>query len=92
MDTVVRMKDDFNNPTNVTKILKPFSSRKITGRPSVDQFSKKGNLGSTAKNLDSKRNFVTFRSVQAHRYKNPKKVSHLNVNSLTNKFVTVEEL
>ena len=52
---------------------------------------KKGNLGSNAKNLDSKRNFVTFPSVQAHRYKNPKNVliGHLNVK---NKFVAVDEL
>ena len=94
MDTVVTKKDDFNNPTNVTKILKPFSSRKINDRPSVDQFSKKGNLGGNAKNLDSKRNFVTFPSVQAHTYKNPKNViiGHLNVNSLRNKFVAVEEV
>ena len=59
MDTVVTKKDDFNNPTNVTKILKPFSFRKSTDRPSVDQFSKKKkkrNLGSNAKNLNSKRN------------------------------------
>ena len=74
MDTVVTKKDDFNNPANVTRILKHFSSRKSTDRPSVDQFSTKGNLGINAKNLDSKRNFVTFSSVQAHRYKNPKNV------------------
>ena len=78
----------------VTKILKPFSSRKSTDRPSVDQFSKNRNLGSNAKNLNSKRNFVTFSSVQVQRYKNPKNViiGHLNVNPLTNKFVTVDEL
>ena len=40
MDTVVTKKDDFNNATNVTRILKCFSSRKSTNRPSVDQFSK----------------------------------------------------
>ena len=48
MDTAVTKKDGFNNPTNETKILKPFSSRKSTDRPSVDQFSKKGYLGSNA--------------------------------------------
>ena len=94
MDTVVTKKDDFNNPANVTKILKSFSSRKITDRPLVDQFSVKENLGSNAKNLDSKRNFVTFPSVQVHRYKNPKNriIDHLDVNSLTNKLVAVEDL
>ena len=94
MDTVVTKKDDFNNPTNVTQILKSFSSRKSTDRPSIDQFSNKGNLGSNAKNLGSMRNFVTFSSVHAHRYKNPKNaiIDHLNVNSLRNKFVAVEEL
>ena len=94
MGTVVTKKDDFNNPTNVTKILKPFSSRKSTDRFSVDQFSKRGNLGSNVKNLDSKRIFVSFPSVQAHRYKNPKKIiiGHLNVNSLRNKFIAAEEL
>ena len=94
MDTVVTKKDDFNNPTNITKILKSFSSRKSTGRPSVDQFSKKVYLGSNTKKSDSKRNFVTFQSVQAHRCKNPKNViiGHLNVNSLRNKFAAVDEL
>ena len=94
MDTVVTKKDEFNNPTNVTKILKPFSSRKSIDRPSVNQFSKKGYLDSNAKKLDSKRNFVTFQSVQAHRCKNPKNViiGHLNVNSLRNTFVAVDEL
>ena len=84
MDTVVTKKDDINNPKNVTKTLKPFSSKKSTGRPSDGQFSKKGYLGRNAKNLDSKWNFVTFRSVQAHRCNNPKNVimGHLNVNSL----------
>ena len=53
MDTAVTKKDDFKKPTNVTKILKPFSSRESTDRPSVDQFSKKGYLGSNAKKLDS---------------------------------------
>ena len=38
MDTVVRKKDDFNNPTNETKVLKRFTSTKCTDRPSVDQF------------------------------------------------------
>ena len=35
-----------------------------------------------------------FPTVQAHRYKNPKNViiGHLNVNSLRNKYVAVEEL
>ena len=94
VDSVVTKKDDFNNPTNVTKILRPFSSRKSTDRSSVDQFSKRGYLGSNAKKLDSKRNFVTFQSVQAHRCKNPKNViiGHLNVNSLRNKFVAVDKL
>ena len=94
MDTIVTKEDDFNNPTNETKILKPFSSRKSTDRPSVDQFSKKGYLGSNAKKLDSKQNFVTFQSVQAHRCKNPKNaiIGHLNVNSLRNKFVAIDEL
>ena len=94
MDTVVTKKNDFNNPPNVTKILKPFSSRKSTDRPSVDQFSKKGYLGSNAKKLDSKQNFVTFQSVHAHRCKNPKNaiIGHLNVNSLRNKFVAIDEL
>ena len=48
--TVVTKKDDFNNPTNVTKILKPISPRKST---SVGQFSKKEYLGGNAKKLDS---------------------------------------
>ena len=45
------------------------------------------------KKLDSKRNFVTFQSVQAHRYKNSKNATtgHLNVNSLRNKFFAVDE-
>ena len=94
MDTAVTKKDDFNNTTNVTKILKPFSTRKISGRPLVNQFSKKGYLGSNTKKLDSKRNFVTFQSVQAHRCKNPKNVimGNLNVNSLRNKFLAVDVL
>ena len=33
VDTVVTKKGDFNNPTNVTKILKPFSSGKSTESP-----------------------------------------------------------
>ena len=45
MHTVVTKKDDFNIPINIPKILKPFYSRKSTDRPSVDQFSKKENLG-----------------------------------------------
>ena len=57
MDTAVTKKDGFRNPTNLTKIVKLFSSRKSTDRPLVDQFSKKGYLGSNAKNLDSKQNF-----------------------------------
>ena len=83
----------FEQSKNLTKILKSFSSRKSTDRPSVDQLSEKGNLGSNAKNLDSKRIFVTFPSVQVHRYKNPKNaiIGHLNVNSLKNKFIAVEE-
>ena len=94
MDIVVRKKDDFNNPTNETKVLKPFSSTKSTDRPSVDQFSKKGHLGNNTKNLDSKQIFITFPSVQAHKYKNLKNViiAHLNVKSLRNKTVAVEEL
>ena len=94
VNTVVTKKDDFNNPRNVTKVLKSFSSRKSTNRSSVDQFSKKGYLGSNAKKLDSKQNFVTFQSVQAHRCKNPKNaiIGHLNVNSLRNKFVAIDEL
>ena len=54
MDTAVTKKDDINNPKNVTKTLKPFSSKKSTGRPSERQFSKKGYLGRNAKNLGSK--------------------------------------
>ena len=49
MDTAVTKKDGFKNPTNLTKIVKLFSSRKSSGRPLVD--------GSNAKNLDSKQNF-----------------------------------
>ena len=92
MDTAVTKKDDFNNQVNVTKILNP--SRKSTDMPSVDQFSKKGYLGGNAKKLGSKQNFITFQSVQAHRYKNPKNavVGHLNVNSLRNKFAAIDEL
>ena len=41
MDTAVTKKDDFNNPTNVANTLKPSSSRKTTGTPSVDEISKK---------------------------------------------------
>ena len=94
MGTVVTKKDDFNNHTIATKILKPFSSRKSTDRPLIDEFSKKGHLGNNTKNLDSKQNFVTFPSVQAHKYKNPKNVTigHLNVNSLRNNIVAVEKL
>ena len=45
VETVVIKKDDFNNhPTNVIKILEPFSSRKSTDRPTVDQFTKKVNF------------------------------------------------
>ena len=67
MDTAVIKKDDFSNPTNVTKVLKPFSSRKSIDRSLVDQFSKKGYLGK--KKLGFKK-------------KNPKNViiGHLNVN------------
>ena len=97
MDTIITKEDDCNNPTCETKILKPFSSRKNTNRPSVDQFSKKQYLGSNAKKkkkLDSKWNFVTFQLLKAHRCKNLKNVviGHLNVNSLRKKFVAVEEL
>ena len=49
VDTVVTKKDDLNNPTNVTKMLKPFSFRKTTGKPSVDKFSKEEYLGSMQK-------------------------------------------
>ena len=78
----------------LTKVLKPFSSRKSTDRPSIGEFSKKEYLGSDAKKLDSKRNFATFQSVQVHRCKNRKSViiGHLNVNLLRNKFVAVDEL
>ena len=59
-------------------------------------FQKKGYLGSNAKKpqKNSKQNFVTFQSVQAHRCKNPKNaiIGHLNVNSLRNKFVAIDEL
>ena len=42
VDTVVTKNDDFNNhPTNLTKILELFSSKKNTDRASVDQFTKK---------------------------------------------------
>ena len=94
MDTVVTKKDDFNIQTIATKILKPFSSRKSTDRPLIDEFSKKRHSGNNTKNLDSKQNFATFSSVQAHKYKNPKNViiGHLNVNSLRNNIVAVEEL
>ena len=94
MDNVVTKKDDFNNPTKVTKILKRLSSGKSTDRPSVDQSSKKRYFSSNAKKLDSKRNFVAFRSAQAYRCKNPKNViiGHLNVNSLRNKLIAVDEL
>ena len=95
LDTVVTKKDDFNNPTNVANTLKPSSSsRKTTDTPSVDEISKKGYLGSNAKKLDSKRNFLTFQSVQAHRCKNPKNIiiGRLNVISLRNKLVAVDEL
>ena len=76
------------------QILKPFSSRKSTDRPSVDQFSNKGYLGSNVKILDSKRNFVTLQLVQVHRHRNPKNVitGHLKIYSLRNKFVGVDEL
>ena len=85
MDTAVTKKDDFNNPTNITKILRPFSSRKSTDRFSVDQLSKKGYLGSNAKKkIDSKQNFVTFQSVQEHRCKNPK---NLFLNEFKCKFI-----
>ena len=63
MDTAVTKKDDFNNQVNVKKILNPSSSRKSTDMPSVDQFSRKGYLGSNAKKLGSKQNFITFQSV-----------------------------
>ena len=94
MDTVVTKKDDFKNPTIVTKILKPFSYRKSSDRPSVDQFSNKGYLGSNVKILDSKRNFVTLQLVQVHRHRNPKNViiGHSKIYSLRNKFVGVDEL
>ena len=94
MDIVITKKDDFKNPTIVTKILKPFSSRKSTERPSVNQFWNKGYLGSNIKILDSKPNFVTFQVVQAHGYRNPKNViiGHLKINSLRNNFVAVDEL
>ena len=86
MDTAVTKKGDFNNSTNITKILKPFSSRKSTDRPSVDQLSKKGYLGSNAKKKkkNSKQNFVTFQSVQEHRCKNPK---NLFLNKFKCKFI-----
>ena len=51
MDAAVTKKDDFNNPTNVAKILKLFPSRKSIDRLLVDQFSKKGHSGSNAKKL-----------------------------------------
>ena len=58
------------------------------------KFQKKGYLSSNVKKLDSKRNFLTFQSVQAHRCKNPKNIiiGRLNVNSLRNKLVAVDEL
>ena len=60
VDAAVTKKDDFNNPANVTKILKPFSSRKSTDRPSVDQFSKKGYLGSNGKKIRLKAKLCYF--------------------------------
>ena len=58
MDTAITKKDGFKNPTNLTKIVKLFPSRKSTDRPLVDQFfKKKGYLGSNAENVDSKQNF-----------------------------------
>ena len=94
MYNVVTKKDDFNNPTNVTKILKPISPRKSTDTPSVDQFSKKEYLGSNAKKTRLKVKLCYFQSVQAHRFKSYKNViiGNLNVNSLRNKFVAVDEL
>ena len=62
MYTVVTKKDDSNNPTNVTKILKPISPRKDT---SVGQFSKKEYLGGNAKTLDSKWNLLLTISTRA---------------------------
>ena len=55
-------------------ILEPFSSKKSSNRPSVDQFTKKVNLGSNAKNLDPKRKFVTFQFLQVHRYRCSKNI------------------
>ena len=94
MDTIVTKKDDFNNPKNVTNILNLFSSRKSTDGPLVDQFFKKEDLGSNAKKIDSKQNFVTFQSVQAHWCKIPKNtiIGSLNENSVRNKFVAIEKL
>ena len=76
----------------LTTIHPTFSSRK--SRPSVDQFTKIKEIWAVMQKIYPKRNFVTFPSVQTHRHKNPKNVivGHLNVNSLRNKFVAVEEL
>ena len=46
------------------------------------------------KKIDSKQNFVTFQSVQAHWCKIPKNtiIGSLNENSVRNKFVAIEKL
>ena len=57
-------------------------------------FQKKGYLGSTVKKVRLKAKLCYFQSVQAHRCKNLKNaiIGHLNVNSLRNKFVAINEL
>ena len=92
MDTTFTKINDLNShEINVIKNLESVSSKISPDRP---QTTKESNLSSNVKNLDLNRNFNTFPLVQAHRLKNPKNVTigHLNVNSLRNKFMTVEEL
>ena len=90
--TVTEMNDLNSHQINLIKNLEPVSSKISTDRPLVKQITKKGNLSNNVKKLDLNRNFNTFPLVQAHRLKNPKYVmiGHLNVNSLRNKFTSVE--
>ena len=89
--TFTKINDLHSHEINVIKNLESVSSKISTDRP---QITKESNLSSNVKNSDLNRHFNTFPLLQAHRLKNPKNViiGHLNVNSLRNKFMTVEEL
>ena len=87
MDTTFTEMNGLNShQINVIKNLEPVSSKISTDRPLVSQATKESNTLILF--------HVLVNTLQAHRLKNPKNVivGHLKLDSLRNKFTTVEEL